>query len=475
MRPAIRKALVCALALGLTLSASAAPRKMADAQPSQWREDYAYSLGMQAYIYGFPWIFLPTMRWNWTVHSLLPKKSPDAPVNHFWHARRLANASYRFGGAPNNDTLYSIAWLDVTREPIILSVPDMGERYYTFEFAGIDSDNFAYVGKRATGSKAGNYAIVGPGWHGTLPPDVVALPPSHTPWVLVMGRTLVNSAAELPAVHALQDQYRLTPLSLWGEANAKLPSSREVLKPFDVKSDPLAEWKTMNAAMTENPPPTRHAQLMKLFATIGVGPGQDIDKMNEGTKRGLARAAKDGRKFLGEVNGSGELGTRINHWNFPAHGMGRAGDDDNFLLRASMQCLGGIVANDPEEGVYVNTTFDNAGQKLDAAKRYVLHFSAAQLPKVKAFWSLTIYGLDLNLIDNPLNRYSIGDRTPNVKYDADGGLTVFIQASSPGGDKESNWLPTTKTGGFFLVMRTYIPDKDIIDQTWQIPGIVEVK
>ena len=150
--------------------------------------------------------------------SLSPKKKAIftyAPLNHFSHVRKLADASYRGGGSPNQDTLYSLAWVDVSKEPFILSHPDMGERYFTFELASIDSDNFDYVGKRTTGETAGSFAIIGPDWNGTLPAGVKQLQPSRTPTVLIFGRTLVDGQKDLSAVNALQDQFTLIPLSLW--------------------------------------------------------------------------------------------------------------------------------------------------------------------------------------------------------------------------------------------------------------------
>ena len=170
-------------------------------------------------------------------------------------------------------------------------------------------------------------------------------------------------SADVSAVNELQDQYTLTPLSLWGE-NAKLPERRDVWKPFDAETDPLAEWKTMNRAMTGDPPEPRLLQLVSLFGKIGVGPGQDVDKTDEATKRGLTRAALDGRKLLKDAIDSGALGKQVNNWNIPPRTYGRAGLNDDFLLRASLQCLGGIVANEPEEAVYYNTTKDGAGQIL---------------------------------------------------------------------------------------------------------------
>jgi hypothetical protein len=440
---------------------------------NSWRENYAYTLGVQAYIYGFPWIYLPTLRWQWVTQPRYPANSPYAAVNYFWHARHLTDASYRDGGSPNNDTLYSTAWVDVTKEPVILTVPDMGDRYYTFEIGGMDSDNFAYIGKRTTGSKAGSYAIVGPDWKGKLPADVKALDPSRTPWVLILGRTLVNGPSDVTTVNKLQDEYRLTPLSLWRTSTA-VPESRDVWAPFDPKSDLLAAWKTMNRAMTENPPKLQDSLLIQQFATIGVGPGQDVARMDEETKRGLTRAAVDGQKLLKDAVVSGDLGSQVNGWNFPPRDMGRAGVKGNFLLRGSVQCLGGIISNDTEEAVYLNTTRDGSGHPLNGTKDYVLHFEPSELPKVHAFWSMTMYGMDFNLVDNPINRYSIGDRTQGVKRDPNGGLTIYIRSRSPGQEKESNWLPSPPERAFTLILRTYMPSQEIIDGTWRPPTVTEV-
>lgn len=465
-----------ALATALILSSGAlSPSSHAEekpAFPADWRETYAYAQGMQAYVFGFPYIYLPSLRWDWVTQPKPPGSiTPYAPVNHFYNVKALANASYRGGGSPNQDTLYSIAWVDVRKEPVILSHPDMGERYFTFEIASIDSDNFAYVGKRTTGGKAGSFAIAGPGWKGTLPDGVTALPHSPTPWVLIFGRTLVDGEADVPNVNALQDQFSLVPLSYWGRKGATLPASRDVWKPWDPKTDPLAEWKTMNRALTENPPSAALAPLLQQFATFGIGPNQDVEKMDDATKRGLARAAVDGRKLLNDVIRSGDLGRQVNHWNIPPAQMGRAGQSYDFLLRAALQCLGGIIANDPAEAVYFNTARDGSGAALDGAKHYTIHFAPGEIPKTHAFWSLTLYDPTYNFTPNPINRYSIGNRTQGLKMDADGGLTIYIQSTPPASDKEANWLPSTKDGPFILILRTYMPGKAIVDQQWSPPPV----
>ncbi|PBC18646.1 DUF1254 domain-containing protein [Mesorhizobium sp. WSM4307] len=461
--------LLC-LAVALPAQAQDAPK------PTSWQEQYAYSLGLQAYVFGFPYVYLPSLRWNWvTVPKPAGSITPYAPLNHFYNVRDLATAEYRDGGSPNNDTLYSIAWIDVSKEPLILTHPDMGDRYFTFELASIDSDNFAYVGTRTTGGKAGSYAIIGPNWKGQLPAGVKSITPSRTNSVLILGRTLVDGPADLPVVRKLQDQYTLIPLSQWGKAEPLLPASRDVWAPFDAKTDPLGEWKTMNRAMTENPPEARLAKLTELFAKIGIGPGQDIDKLDEDTKRGLARASKDGFAMLHQVIRSGALGKRVNGWNIPPKAMGTAGLIDDFLLRASIQCLGGIIANDPDEAVYYNTALDQSGQPLDGNKQYAMRFAPGQLPEVKAFWSITMYDPTYNLVANSINRYAIGNRTPNLKTDADGGLTLYIQSEAPSADKMANWLPSPKAGSFTVIMRTYMPDKAIVDQTWAPPGVAPAR
>src|SRR5262245_4529013 len=379
-----------------------------------WREEYAYTLGVQAYLYGYPLVYNAQLRHKWVTD---PKSELYAPFNHFSHHRKLADASYKDGGSPNNDTLYSIAWLDLSREPVILSVPDTGDRYYTMELADFYSDNFAYVGRRTTGSKAGAYLIAGPGWKGDLPQGVKGPFRSPTPYALIIGRTLVDGPTDVPNVVKLQEQYLLTPLSLWGKPDRKLPERRDTWPPFDPKQDPLADFKTMNRALSENPPPERDGVLIKTFATVGIGPGlpTDLDKLDAAAKRGLARAIVEGQKLILQVARGGAITKEVNGWRYPPPVMGRAGPHGDFLTRAALQSFGGITANDPEEAVYLFTITDADGKLLTGNGRYVLRFGAKQVPSVGAFWSVTMYGLDRNLVDNPINRYSLGDRSSGLK------------------------------------------------------------
>jgi len=436
--------------------------------PVSWREQYAYSVGMASYPYVFPYFYMPQLRWMWITQPRDPVNTPYMAINHFWHATHLVNANYRDGGALNNDALYSTAWVNVSEEPVILSHPDMGERYFTFELAGFDSDNFVHVGQRTTGSAAGHFAIVGPDYKGELPAGVQAIVPATTSWVLIAGRTMVDGEQDLPNVLALQKQYRLTPLSYWGKPDAELPASHDIWAPYKPKQDPLANWRTINRAMTESPPPKNESALLDLLAEVHIGPGQDLDALDEDSKRGLARAARDGHKMM--LAGRADLagGTTVNGWRrSPEHG-GRLGKNGLYMVRG-MTNFRGIVANDAAEAKYFGAYRDSNGEFLDASQAsFELTFPKGQEPPADAFWSLTLYDESTNVVDNPLDRYSIGDRTPGIRHNKDGSLTIYIQSESPGGEKESNWLPAP-AGRFTMTLRVYRPQQPVIDGSWKPP------
>lgn len=428
------------------------------------REQRAYTEGLKAYLYAFPYAYMPDARWTRT-------EKIDHKANTFHHVRNLEDANHLNGGAPNNDTLYSRAWVYLRDEPVILTVPEITDRYYTHEIVDFMGDNFAYVGTRATGTKAGSYAIIGPNWKGTLPQGVVALPPGATPWATILARTFVKNQGELDKVHAIQDQYKLTPLSQWGSANPKQPAGAVIWEPVDPKTDPLAVWKSITRAMVENPPPAGDRELVAAMSALGVGPGMDVDKLDPSTKRGLARAAVDGKKQIAKAFADGYKQTVVNGWNYPPKETGRPTPTRDWLFR-DVQMLAGFVANDPVEAVYLNVSLDGTGAPLTGKNRYTITFPKGGLPDVKAFWSITMYNPLYNLVANPINRYSLGDRS-GMKPNADGSLTLYLQNSSPGADKEANWLPAPD-GEFFLIMRTYLPGEAIIKQTWQPPAIARL-
>ena len=243
------------------------PQQTPDATgPGQdWRTEYASAAGVLAFIYGFPYIHNAKLRHDWVTQARDPDVTPYAAVNHFWHASRRLEATYRDGGCPNNDTLYSVAWLDLRDEPVILSHPDMADRYFTFELTGFSSDNFAHVGQRTTGTKAGHFHLR-PGWRETCRPRSggAARP---TPWALALGRTLVDGAADVANVRALQARYRLTP-SLWGKPEAVVPGRRDVYAPAEMAADPLGPGRPERDAGRE-PAAAASRRAARQFARVG--------------------------------------------------------------------------------------------------------------------------------------------------------------------------------------------------------------
>ena len=227
----------------------------------------------------------------------------------------------------------------------------------------------------------------------------------------------------------------------------------------------------MNKAMTQNPP-ERHTDIVWPWAQIGLGPGQDVDTQPEDTKRGPARATVAGRELRGQAMRG--LGPVRNGWNFLPVTMGRAGDHGDFLTSGAIQCLAGIIANDPEEAVYPNVFVDADGEPLRGDSRYHIRFLPRQLPPVGSFWSLTLYGLDADLVDNSLDRYALRDRTPGLQVDQDRVLTVYVQSASPGAAHESNRLPSAAGETFYFIIRLYRPKPEAVDRTWMPPRIERV-
>ncbi len=291
--------------------------------------------------------------------------------------------------------------------------------------------------------------------------------------MLIFGRTALKNAADLPAARAVQDTYTLTPLSQWGRAEVVVPEDRNVPPPFDPRTDPLADWRTINRAMAEDPPLAQHAALLDLFKTIGVGPGLDVGAQHAATQRGLVRAATEGKARMEAILTTGAGIPKVNGWSVPPPTMGRAMINNDFNTLA-LQCLGGIISHDPAEAMYFNTHADKEGLPLSGANAYTLHFAPGALPDVSYFWSLTMYDLTNNLVKNPIDRWAIGSLGKPYKLDKDGGLTLYIQHTSPGNGKETNWLPAPE-GEFWLVFRTYGPSPALIDGSWHMPPLQRVK
>lgn len=456
--------------------APAATAKVATAL--DWQEEYAYLMGMQAYIYGFPAIMYANLRYQWIESGQGPVQMG---VNEYWHSRTPSDPKLQYGGSPNRETPYSLAFIDVSKEPVVLTVPKNPEnRYYTLQLIDFYSDTVGYIGQRATKNVAGDYLLAGPGWKGQVPKGIKGVYRSWTPWAMIAGRTYSDgSEADLVKMRQFQDGYRITPLSLYGKQGASAEMQRDVLN-VAPKTDPLGAFKTMNAAMKENPPPPRDDALMKQFALVGLGPFAkgDIDSLDPATKRGLQRAIVDGNALLGRVakaGGSitGATKTR-NNWFYGASNWGRMAADGDFLGRSGTQAFSGVTEHLIEESVKLRTFVDSDGQPLNGDNRYVIRFSKEEIPAAKSFWSVTLYDDAFNLVYNDAGRYSFGDKVPGLIYGADGSLEIYIQPDKPAGDKAANWLPSAKGKNFNLFLRTYFPGPTLLDQSYVAPPVRKV-
>ena len=463
--------LLCATAL------AASGNDQATTTPLAWNEEFAYITGMQAFIYGYPIIAYSDLR-----HRVIAQGQggPSVAINQYSHTRALADPTVQYGGSPNRETPYSLAFVDVSREPVVLSVPpNPARRYYSLELCDMYSDAIGYIGLRATGNVSGDYLLAGPGWQGRLPRGIHKVIRSWTPWVAIFGRTFTDgSEADLARMRSFQDGYKITPLGTYRGGKAA-PASHAVL-PAAARDDPLGAFKAMNAAMKENPPPREHAALVRQFALVGLGPEarQNIDDLDPAVRRGLARAIVDGRALLGRVakaGGSIVGATRtVNGWFYGPSNWGRMAVDGDFLGRAGTQVFSGIVEHLIEESVKLRTFVDADGQPLNGANRYVIRFAKDEIPVARSFWSVTLYDERFNLFPNAAGRYTFGDKVPGLIYDSDGSLTMHVQPDPPAGDRASNWLPSPRDKDFNLFLRAYLPGPRMLDQSYVAPPVRKV-
>lgn len=469
------KNLLAALALLGALSTPVFPADPAPATPvSDWRETYAYAVGMQAVIYGYPMMKDVLTRYGMVEK---PQGVVQGTVNGWWHNPRPGSAEDKYSSSINDDQLYSVAWFDVSKEPVVITVPDAGKRYYSIQMMEMNSDIFGYIGLRATGNKAGSYLLVGPDWKGTLPKGIAALRRSPTPTGLLLMRISFDSPDKLEPVWALQAQTAIAPLSNWLAKAPYVATVRDVLDPVSPKSgDPFWFFKTINRGFTENPPPAKDAAIVATLATVGLGPnqGEDFARLDAATQAGLKRATVDGVAMLTQATRANYGSKVVNNWAYGHKYWGRTAQYNDFLTRASTQSLAGMQEHHVEEVVKMRAYLDAGGNAFNGSdKRYVIRFEPDQFPKVKAFWSVTLYDDHYDLVANEIKRHSLG--TKNLKdmvFGKDGSLEIYIQAERPAADKVANWLPAPK-GSFNLFLRAYLPDEVLVKQTYVPPPVVK--
>lgn len=437
-----------------------------------------------AFLYGYPLVY--------SMHEIAKFPAgpnlaqPEAlPYNTFGYARKLLDPDAQFV-SPNNDTLYLIAICDVRRGPLVLNVPDTHDRYYVLQFVDAWTNNFAYIGRRATGTARAQYLLAPKDFAGPAP-EAMQIVRAPSGLFAIVGRIAVNGQADLPTAHALQDQFTLTPLRVFqgGAAPEPVPGVPQA----DARvGDELKWWDEFRVALAAFPPPAADAPFLAICAQLGLtdaeSPYVNPDPafaavLIAGRQAAEAKLEELITSAAKPVNGW-QSTLRIFDYNNDYFEIGTIGDPAwtipdrkiAYITRA-VAARAGLWGNHGYEANYQIVYVDGDDQPLSSEHRYELRLPAA--PPVDAFWSLTMYDADkFYLVANPINRYSIGDRTPGLRYGADGSLTIYLQKDAPGAEKEANWLPTPQQGRFRPIMRMYQPRQPILDESYILPAITRI-
>ena len=435
-------------------------------------------IAMQAVVYGLPLVIMDiTMR---TATNVVSPHGMAAPVNQFAHAPRFPDATFKQVVRANVDTLYSSAFLDLSQEPLVLSVPDTHGRYHLLPLFDAWTNVFASPGTRTTGNGPRRFLIAGPDWTGTPPAGMQVLrSPTNMVWLL--GRTQTNGPDDYAAVHAIQEGYRLVPLSASASGAPYTPPVGTVDAHIDGKTPPVEQVKAMGAAayfdrlarlLKSNPPGPADGPLLAKLKTIGIVPGQPFDPSRLDPSVAAALEGAVGAALDALHSGLKNIPKPASGWSAMGANLANFGTD--YRSRAIV-ALVGFGANLPADAVYPTTFLDGDGRVLDGANRYILHFEKGRTPPVHAFWSVTAYDADSFFVDNPIHRYAISSWMP-LKTGVDGSVDLYVQHQSPGKDDDVNWLPVPE-GHFNLTLRMYWPNDTpptILDGSWAPPALKRV-
>jgi hypothetical protein len=435
--------------------------------------DEARGIALDAYVYFYPLVTMDITRKQFT--NIEPgKEIGKGPMNMFVHNAEYPPADFRGVVRPNFDTLYSTAWLDVTKEPMVVSAPDTGGRYYLLPMLDMWSDVFASPGWRTTGTHAANYVATPPEWTGAIPAGFTRLS-APTRYVWVIGRTKTDGPQDYEAVHRTQAGFTITPLSRWGKTN--IPPGVNVDSSVDMKTPPKTQVDTMSGQkffayaaglLKANPPHATDEPIIARLHRIGIVAGRDLNyaSLDPMVQQAIAEAPEASQALMKWKVAT--LARVANGWSMNTDTMGVYGND--YLKRAVVAQVG-LGANLPEDAIYPMHLGDANGKSLDGGNAYTIHFEKSALPPVSAFWSITLYDADGFQVANTLNRFALSSWMP-FKYNADGSLELYFQSDTPGNDREANWLPAPR-GPFNLTMRLYAPKSDALTGKWNPPAVTQ--
>jgi hypothetical protein len=437
-------------------------------------QDQARSIAVDAYVYFYALLTMDVTRKQFT-NIEAGKEFGKGPMNMFVNVPAYPPADFKGVVRSNFDTLYSIAWLDLTREPLVVSAPDTAGRFYLLPMLDMWTDVFASPGWRTTGTAAANYLVTPPGWTGKVPDGLTQIP-APTPYVWIIGRTKTDGPQDYPAVNKIQAALQVTPLS--GLGKPPKPVVASIDPSVDMKTPPKIQVDTMPAGayfayaaelLKIHPPHLTDQPIIAQMKSIGIEPGKsfDISKLDPAVRQGVEAAPAEAQQLMKWKVPT--LARVVNFWSMNTDTMGVYG---NYYLKRAIVAQLGLGANLPEDAIYPLNLADADGKPLDGANKYTIHFEKGATPPVGAFWSLTLYDSDGFQVGNALNRFAVSSWMPFV-YNADGSLDIYFQADSPGKDKEANWLPAPKAP-FNLTMRLYSPEADALTGKWNPPPIKKV-
>jgi len=436
-------------------------------------ENQARSVAADAYIYFYPLILMDLTRKQ--LINIDQKETGKGPMNVFANVPAYPPADFKAVVRSNFDTLYSIAWLDLTKEPLVVSAPDTDGRYYLLPMLDMWTDVFASPGWRTTGTQASNFLITPPSWSGKIPEGFTHIA-APTPYVWIIGRTKTDGPPDYDAVHKVQAGYKITPLLRFGKAPETVTVKSDPT--VDMKTPPMVQADTMPAGayfayaaelLKLHPPHSTDQPILAQMKRIGIEPGKsfDISKLDPGVRLGIEAAPSEAQQLMKWKVPT--LARVANYWSMNTDTMGVYG---NYYLKRAIVAQLGLGANLPEDAIYPLNLGDENGKPLDGANRYTIHFAKGATPPVLAFWSITLYDEDGFQVGNVLNRFAVSSWMP-FKYNADGSLDLYFQSDSPGKDKEANWLPAPKAP-FNLTMRLYSPQSDALTGKWNPPSVKKV-
>jgi hypothetical protein len=438
----------------------------------------AKNIAEEGFVFGLPLVMNYAVMQEFAVDKNSGQfKAPFNEINNMHHVATPEDTAVI---TPNSDTPYSMSWLDLRAEPMVISVPAIEkERYYSVQLIDGNTYNFGYIGTRATGSEPGDYLVVGPDWKGETPTGIKQVFRSTTPFTFALLRTQLFNPEDMPNVETFQAGYKAQPLSTFLKQPAPPAAPTIDFVPATTAGIKDNFFEYLDAALQFVPETTRDKEVRAKLAKIGIGPGKTFDfkELSLEHKAEILVGMKQGDDKVTKWLASGNKA--INGWNVGAFFGDEAFYSGDWLKRAGA-AKGGLYGNDAVEAMYPYTRVDAKGETLNASKHnYTITFAAGQLPPVNAFWSVTMYdGKSQFLIKNPINRYLINSpMLPGMKKNEDGSLTLYIQKDSPGADREANWLPAPNDT-VYLVMRLYWPKTEAPsilpagEGTWQPPGIV---